>query len=81
MGARLVGLQASIGLPYDKLMTGAQDKRTAAAGEKIYGPPPFCNLISYDVSRLAQIYPASDGDLLRATMRVAPVGPKKPLGL
>jgi hypothetical protein len=35
----------------------------------------------YDVSRLAQIYPASDGGLLRATMRVAPVGPKKPLGL
>jgi hypothetical protein len=50
---------------------------------KIYGPPPFCKLLFlvYDVSRLAQIYPASDGDLLRATMRVAPVGPKKPLGL
>jgi hypothetical protein len=62
------------------IRTSASGRRRVSA-KKIYGPPPFCNLISYDVSRLAQIYPASDGDLLRATMRVAPVGPKKPLGL
>jgi hypothetical protein len=41
----------------------------------------FATLISYDVVGLLKSIRRRFGDLLRATMRVAPDGPKKPLGL
>ena len=60
---------------------GRLAERDLAFKSEIYGHPPFCKRFVEQVIGLLKSIRRLGGEIPRATMRVAPDGPQKSLGL